>query len=397
MRIALVNSVAGYGSTGRIVSQLAHLPGTAARIYYGRKKDLSDADTFRMNGFTGNAVHALKTYLSDAQGFANAKETERMIADLRAFSPDLIHLHNLHGYYLNVEVLFAYLKESGIPVIWTMHDCWAFTGHCAHYESVHCTKWKDGCHDCAALRHYPVTFNGRHVAENYERKKRVFTSLPYEQMTIVTPSLWLKDQLAESFLKDYHVIRIANGIDLSRFRAHERQDDGVFHILAVAGNWYEEKGYTDLKLIAERLEEGQELTVVGVNRRQKTEMESYDRVRAVEHTDSVDELAGLYSAADVLLNPTYEDTFPTVNIEAQACGCPVITYETGGSPEMLNTKTGIVVERGNVNAMWQAIRDLQNGTIIMDRDAAAENAAYYTTDMMLAEYAELYRRMIGHE
>ena len=396
MRIALINSVAGYGSTGRIVDQLAHLPDTQARIYYGRKQALTDADTYRITGFSGNAAHAMKTFLADAQGFASAKETERMVVDLRSFAPDLIHLHNLHGYYLNIEVLFRYLKETGIPVIWTMHDCWAFTGHCAHYESVGCDQWKNGCRICPALRHYPMTFNGGHVKDNYLRKKEIFTSLPVSQLTIVTPSQWLKEQLSQSFLKDYEVIHIPNGIDLSRFQPQERTGSDVFRMLAVAGVWSREKGWNDLKTIAGMLKDDETLTVVGVSTKQKKELQGL-HVNCIEHTDSVEDLAELYSEADVLLNPTYEDTFPTVNIEAQACGCPVITYRTGGSPEMLTEKTGIVVKRGDVTAMYHAAESVKEKDIILNREDAVINAAKYTKENMLEAYHALYLQNDTHE
>ena len=394
MRTAFINSVAGYGSTGRIVDQLAQMPDIEGRIYYGRKKNLAAAETFRFNGFAGSAAHAVKTFLLDGQGFANAKETARMIDDLRTFAPDLIHLHNLHGYYLNVEVLFRFLKDSGIPVIWTMHDCWAFTGHCAHYESVGCEQWKTECRNCPALRHYPVTFNGHHVRDNYRKKREVFASLPVSQLTLVTPSQWLKEQLAESFLNQYECVHIPNGIDLSRFQPQERTPDGVFRILAVAGQWYPEKGWNDLKRLAGMLGENERLIVVGVSAKQKREIEG-ERVTAIEHTDSVEALAELYSGADVLLNPTYEDTFPTVNIEAQACGCPVVTYRTGGSPEMLAEKTGIVVPRGDLQAMYRAVQDLKEKRIVLHREDAVQNAAQYTVETMLSAYRELYTRKTG--
>ena len=391
MRTAFINSVAGYGSTGRIVDQLAQMPGIEGRIYYGRKKNLAAADTVRFNGFTGNAVHAVRTFLLDGHGFANAKETEKLVEDLRSFAPDLVHLHNLHGYYLNIEVLFRYLRESGIPVIWTMHDCWAFTGHCAHYESTGCEQWKTECRDCPALNHYPVTFNGHHVTDNYRKKREVFISLPVSQLTIVTPSQWLKEQLAESFLKDYECVHIPNGIDLSRFQPQERVVDGVFRILAAAGKWYPEKGWNDLIRIAGMLGNNEQLIVAGVSAKQKKELQA-EHVLCIEHTDSIQELAELYSQADVLLNPTYEDTFPTVNIEAQACGCPVITYRTGGSPEMITEKTGIVVPRGDVHAMYMAVQDLKEHRILLDRSEAVYNAQSYTKENMLAQYEALYRK-----
>ena len=408
MRIAFINSVAGYGSTGKLVEMLGE--GLESRIYYGRKSAAADLNGlkaeekrdehhFYFGSTVSFASHIISTFLIDNHGFASTAETEKMIEDLKAFQPDLVHLHNLHGYYLNVRPLFHYLKDSGVKVIWTLHDCWAFTGHCAHYSSVHCEKWKEGCYDCPALSHYPPTWNGRNIRRNYRNKKSLFTSLNEDQLLIVTPSKWLKGEVEQSFLGKYEVRTIPNGINLSLFarrtsKVREKYSIGdKFMILAVAGVWYPEKGTEDLIQIAKVMHRDSVLAVVGASGSFAKQLDR-ENVITIKRTENIEELAELYSAADVLVNPTKEDTFPTVNIEAQACGCPVVTYNTGGSPEILTAKTGIAVEAENVNQLLSALASIRTKEVVFQPEDCIENAKQYSRENMLEAYRSLYREVM---
>lgn len=399
MKVAIVNETAGFGSHGRIAYQLSRIPGVQGRIYYGRKENTTDADAFRVTTVGGIAAHATGTFLTDRHGFYNTKETERMVEDLKKFQPDLVHLHNLHGYWINVKVLFDYLKESGIPVVWTLHDCWSFTGHCAHYDSIHCEKWKTGCEHCPGLNRYPWTWTGRNVARNYEDKKEIFTSLG-NQMTSVPPSFWLADQISHSFLKGIPVRTIHNGIDgklfhpvISDFRKKNNLE-GKFVILAVASVWSKDKGLQDLQRLSRNLDEQQKLVVVGLNALQKSGFNKANTI-CIGHTANVEELCGIYSSADLFLNLTYEDTFPTVNLEAQACGCPVLTYRTGGSPESLTEDTGIVIDKGSIDRLIPAIAQMHESPEHTVRQACMENARRFTVDNMLNAYKNLYEDRTG--
>lgn len=399
MKIAYINTVSGYGSTGKIVQSLAHIEGVQGRVYYSRKENLSDVPSYRFTKIIGNGNHILQTFLFDNHGFCNTNQTKNLIEQLKAFQPDLIHLHNLHGYYLNVEVLFAYLKEFKIPVLWTMHDCWAFTGHCAHYESVNCEKWKTTCtRPCPALSHYPPTFNSSAVQKNFLRKKEVFTSLPIHQLTIVTPSIWLQHQLQQSFFKDYTIRVIQNGIDLTKWGPTEqvfRKEhslDNQFLILAVASNWYKEKGFDDLVSLSFMLREDEKLIIVGTNTSQAKKFNAETTI-GMKRTNSIEELADLYSSANVLVNPTYEDTFPTVNLEAQACGTPVITYPTGGSTEMIRENTGIVTSEKTVESLLSAIQ-VEKTPFSMSEKACIENASRYSKEVMLSRYQQIYKEIL---
>lgn len=408
MKIAFINSVAGYGSTGKLVSMLAETEGVESRIYYGRKraamdvfssskpKPIEKSDRYFYFGSTlGFASHMISTFLYDKQGFCNTAETKRMVENLKEFQPDIVHLHNLHGYYLDVEPLFEYLKESGVKIIWTFHDCWPFTGHCAHYTSVYCDQWKERCTTCPALNHYPPTWNEKNVPVNYDKKKALFTSLEKKNVTIVTPSVWLREEVKQSFLGQYQAIDIPNGIDQTIFTRREStvrekyQIGNRFLILAVAGQWYKEKGTEDIIAISKVMHKDSVLVVVGANGNFKKQLQR-DNVITIERTENAIELAVLYSAADVLINPTQEDTFPTVNIEAQACGCPVITYQVGGSPEIIGENTGIVVEADNRKEMMKAIGRIRTKETVFKPEDCMAHAARYTREEMLKQYRKLY-------
>lgn len=391
MKIAFINTVVGYGSVGRIVYDLSKIPGVQGRIYFGRKTNNTDATAVKFTNFFANADQAIQTYLFDKHAWTNAGDTRKLVEDLKVFRPDIIHLHNLHGYYLDAPVLFSYLKESGVPIVWTLHDCWTFTGHCAHYESAGCTQWKTQCTKCPLLNTYPYTWNGRNTSLNFERKKALFTSIA-DQTSLVVPSKWLEEQVAQSFLKSMHCTVIPTGIDLSifrpsssDFRRHYQLENSKI-ILAVSSGWPAEKGYADLLLLSSLLKNDERLVVVGVNSWQKKELEAHGAI-GIRRTSSRGELAGIYSSADVLINPTYGDTFPTVNLEALACGCPVVTYRTGGSPEVLTSETGGVVECGAMSEALALIR-----TSHWNKKACIEEGQRYGRARMLASYAALYEQ-----
>lgn len=390
VKAAFINSVAGFGSTGRLVEQLSQMPGIEGKIYYGRGSYTGPTPSFRFAGFFDNAVQAADTFLFDRHALSNTRNTQKAMEDLKQFDPDLVHLHNLHGYYLNMETVFQALAEMKVPVIWTLHDCWSFTGHCAHYDSLKCDQWKTQCVRCPKLNTYPYQWNGRHVTENYELKKTLFHSLG-NRLTLVVPSEWLKSQVEQSFLKDVECLVIHNGIDLNTFhpvesdfrKEYDLEDKRVY--LAAASVWTKTKGFDDLVQLSTYLSSDEALVIVGVSRSQQRQL-SHANVIALERLSSANAMAQVYSAADVLLNPTYEDTFPTVNLEAQACGCGVVTYRTGGSSEMVTEKTGAVVEKGNWDELLNAARNLS-----AEKEDCIRHAQQFTKEKMLNQYFQLYK------
>ncbi len=363
MKVLMINSVCGVGSTGRICTDIADMllsQGHECKIAYGRGevpekyRDISVriGSTFKVY------CNVLKSRLFDNEGFNAVGATKKLVRWIKEYDPDVIHLHNIHGYYLNVKILFDYLKTSGKKIIWTLHDCWAFTGHCTHFQVPHCDKWRTECEKCIRVKDYPKALIS-HAKRNYKRKKQTFCGVP--NLTIVTPSKWLAGVVEQSFLSEYQTVVINNGIDLSVFKPTEsdfRERFGLTDkkiILGVASVWEKRKGFNDFLELAKLIDDSYRIVLVGVNDKQLKMLPS--SVIGIKRTNNVKELAEIYTAADVLFNPTYEDNYPTVNLEAQACGTPVITYPTGGSVESVPSEN-VVKSKDIFLEKIKAIRDL---------------------------------------
>lgn len=360
MKILQINSVCGIRSTGRICADLAEVAeksGHESKIAYGRGfvPEKYQKYAYRIGNRASVAFDALATRIFGNSGFNSHWATKRFIKWVREYNPDIIHLHNIHGYYINVELLFEFLKEFNRPVIWTLHDCWACTGNCPHFTIVKCDKWLSACDKCPQKGRYPSSILFDNSKKNHEKKKALFTGI--ENMTLVTPSNWLADIVKQSFLKQYPVRVINNGIDLNAFKPTEsdfRAKYGLQNkkiVLGVASVWGNRKGLEDFVKLSETLDGDYKIVLVGVNEKQKRELPS--NILAITGTDSTKELAEIYTAADVFVNPTYEDNYPTVNLEAQACGTPVITYNTGGSVESVPSEN--VIEQGDINSLAEKI------------------------------------------
>ena len=301
------------------------------------------------------------TFFDGKIGFHSAKQTDELIHRLDEFNPDVVHLHNLHGYYLNIDKLFQWLAMSDCSVLWTLHDCWAFTGHCPYFTYSGCNQWKTGCGAmrCPQLMGYPPTVNSGSCKWNYEAKRSIFTSLPSDRVTIITPSKWLAGLVASSFLSKYSIKVVHNTIDLDIFKP--RSDSEIFSvkekygldsrkiILGVASPWSKRKGLSDFYTLADRLDCSRySIVLVGLSAKQMRQLPS--GIVGIPRTDSQVELASLYSSAAALFNPTYEDNYPTVNLEAEACGLPVVCYDVGGCSETLCRDDSKLVECGDVQS-----------------------------------------------
>lgn len=398
MKVYQINVVCGSGSTGRIavaIGENIKKNNGQCRIAYGRGNAPADVDSFLMTGKIQVYFHAFMARLFDKQGTYSKNATKRLIADIENYQPDIIQLHNIHGYYLNYELLFSFLKSYQKPVVWTMHDCWAFTGHCAHYESVGCDKWQKRCMDCPNLTGYPAAYYSGNVGQNYDKKQRLFTNM--DKLTIVTPSRWLKEQVSLSFFKAKETIVIPNGINLDIFKPTDSDikkklcQAGQKLLLGVTGTWTKNKGLDDFIKLRSVLGEDYVICLVGVTKKQREQLP--EGIIGVERTESVKELAGYYTAADLFLNLTYEDTFPTTNMEAIACGTPVLTYKTGGSSEMVDEACGFVVEKGDVTKVADVLRHQLHGK--EDYAAAcADRALHFKETDCYRKYAELYEDIL---
>ncbi len=353
MKVLQINSVCGIRSTGRICTDIADVltaNGHECKIVYGRETVPEKYKKYavRIGSNTDVKLHALESRLFDNSGFGSKKATNDFIKWVKEYDPDVIHLHNIHGYYINIEILFNYLKSCNKRIIWTLHDCWPFTGHCSYFTMVKCEQWKAHCSYCVQKHCYPSSILADHCKSNFERKRALFSGI--KDMTLITPSKWLADLVSESFLKKYPVKVIHNGIDLSVFKPTEsdlRKKYGLTDkkvILGVASVWDERKGLDDFIKLSDLLDRQYQIVLIGLSDRQLKKMP--DNVIGIKRTDSVTELAQWYTTADVFLNLTYEDNYPTVNLEAQACGTPCITYRTGGSVESVPEEN--IVDAGDI-------------------------------------------------
>lgn len=367
MRVFIVNSMCGSGSTGRIVSdtyQLLKKHGDTVKIAYGlgNATNVEPGDAVKINDKRGYYCHNLLSRVTDKAGLYSKNQTQRLVREIETFNPDIIQLHNLHGYWLNYRILFEYLETIRVPIVWTLHDCWSFTGHCSHFDLCGCEQWKVGCRKCVQLKEYPKCYLWGRVSKNYALKKELFTSI--ENMTIVTPSEWLADKVKESFLGKYRVQCIHNGIDRNVFKPRGTELKQKLNIkdkkiiLSVSSVWNKQKGLFDLFELSKLLPQDYKMIIVGLDDKQIKLCPP--NVLGIRRTESVIELSEYYSLADVFVNMTYEDTFPTVNLEALACGTPVITYSTGGSPEAISHDTGVVIRQGHYEEVLKAIMTLQN-------------------------------------
>ena len=361
MKYLFINSVAGFGSTGRIAAEKCRelmAQGHECVLAYGRQKaNCDDLKTIRIGTSLDYKLHGVRTRLLDDHGFGSAGATRTFLKWVKEYDPDVIWLHNIHGYYIHIGLLFAYLRTSGKKIFWTLHDCWSFTGHCSHFDFLGCDRWKTGCHHCPQKKEYPASLLLDNSKANYENKRRTFTEIP--NLSIVVPSRWLGKLVEESFLKEYPVEVVCNRINLEVFKptpGEFRKKYGLEQkkiLLGVANVWGERKGLQDFVKLASLLGEAYKIVLVGMTPEQISQMPG--EILALPRTASPAELAQIYTAADWFVNPTYEDTYPTVNLEARACGTRVISYDTGGCPETLG-EGDILIPRGDLQGLFNRIR-----------------------------------------
>lgn len=392
MKVLLINSVCGYGSTGKIVVELHNKlteNGHECCVAYGRGAAPKGVNTIKFGNKFDFYRHILMTRFFDAHGFGSKRTTRKLIDQITRYNPDVIHLHNIHGYFLNVELLFVYIKQKNIPVIWTLHDCWALTGHCSHFDSIGCSKWKDQCEKCELKKEYPTSWVLDCSARNHKRKKKAF--LGVENLIFVTPSKWLANILKQSYLKEYKVVVIPNGIDTNIFRPLKEDeklekkkelaekyniDFSKKIFIGVASVWTKEKGFDDFIKIANKNLKDVQIVLIGVNKKQKGMLP--EGMIGVERTENQQELVAFYACADAFLNLTYADTFPTVNMEAICNGTPVITYDTCGSPENVPEGCGIVVTKGDYEKAVCAAMEIKKDTSLYEAYKQFDKSVFLT-------------------
>lgn len=396
-----INVTLNSGSTGRIAEQIAQKASESGWNCYhahgGRYIGRSSFPSIQVSTKIDNFIHAFEGEYLGLHGLGSAFATKRFVKKIHEINPDIIHLHNIHGYFLNYKILFEYLAEIQTPIVWTLHDCWSFTGHCTHFDNAGCNKWKTECGECPLqMAQYKSRLIDR-SRKNYLLKKSLYETL--RNVTIVPVSYWLEGLVGESILGRFPIRVIQNGIDLNVFkptkntiREHYAIPNNKQLVLGVIGSGFGlEKGRKDFIELAKR--DDLQIMLVGLAGDDFNGLP--DNIIKLGRTNSQAELAEYYSAADVMLNPTYNDTFPTTNIEAIACGTPVITYKTGGSPEILDTNTGIVVEKGSLDGLNGALKTIKDYGKPFYTKACRERAVkFFNKEERFEDYIRLYEEVI---
>ncbi len=368
------------GSTGKIMCDIAKMAndnGYETFCFFGRGEPNRNINCIKIENKLSIYFHVLLARLG-FNGHGSYFATKKLIKKIKEIDPDVIHLHNIHGYYLNLKVLFKYLKnEYKGKIVWTLHDCWAFTGHCSYFTSIKCNKWQKKCFNCPRLNVYPKEYFDT-TKKEFELKKKLFTNL--NNLTLVTPSNWLKDLVKISFLKKYKVEVINNGIDLNIFKP--TYDETIYDkyniprnkkiILGVANVWTKEKGLYDFIKLSEKLDDSFVIVLVGVD--DKIQKILPNNILAIKRTDHQIDLAKIYTIADVFVNPTYEDNYPTTNLESIACGTFTVCYNTGGCKEQISAKG--IVEVGNLQALLDKIQSFPNEKFDNVKDCKIQYALY---------------------
>lgn len=402
-KLLQINITANWGSHGKIaegIGQAAIKQGWQSYIAYGRWANPSASNLFHIGNRWDEMRHGVASRLFDNHGLMSQKATKSLLQFVRNVNPDIVHLHNIHGYYLNYPLLFQYLRQHDIPVVWTLHDCWSFTGHCAHYEFIGCEKWKTHCAECPQKGAYPKSLLLDRSYRNFEQKKETFLSL--KRLTLVPVSQWLQRQLQQSFFKHTPTHLIYNGIDTNVFSKQKevnwiKKKYGIPEhcaiVLGIASNWYR-KGLPDFLQLASLLPPSIRIVLVGLSKSEQ-QLAAQAGIIAINRTDNIQELCALYSAANVYFNPTWEDTFPTTNLEAMACGTPVVTYKTGGSTEAITLETGAIIEKGDIQTAAIEIGRLCQQPASTFEDVCRQHIVrYFNKEERFLEYLNLYAQYL---
>ena len=401
MRIVQINGGAK-GSTGKImmgIAEVARAQGhevmCASPITTTNRDAGEDCGYYRIGTFNSRRLNVALARITGFNGCFAWFETYKLLKKIDEFKPDIIHLHNLHDSYINLPMLFSYIKKHNVPTVWTLHDCWSFTGQCPHFTIVKCDKWKVGCHNCPQYKEYPASLYDN-TKKMWQLKKKWFTGV--KNMTIVTPSEWLAGLARESYLKQYPIEVINNGIDLNVFKpthSNFRKQYGIpgdkYIVLGVSFAWGYRKGLDCFVEMAEKLDERYQIVLVGTD--DEIDKNLPQSIISIHRTQNQKELAEIYSAADVFAMPTREENYPTVNMEAIACGTPVVTFDTGGCAETVDTSTGIIVSVNEIDKLIEAIDVISQEQI--NPEVYKKKVRNYSQDLKYMEYLELYSHVIS--
>lgn len=395
-KLLQINSVVNTGSTGVIVEEIGRKvmsKGWESFIAYGRNNATnSKSNLIKVGNNYDILLHGISTRLFDNHGLCSKRATENLVGKIKEISPDVIHLHNVHGYYINYPILFSYLREWSGPVVWTLHDCWAFTGHCAYYSFAKCDKWKFKCNNCPQKKQYPSSLLFDRSEENFQKKGEIFGMLP--NLTIVTVSDWLSSQVRMSFLGKYRRAVIKNGINRDIFNVsykelETKKNPDVFRILGVANTWDRRKGLMDFIELRKKLPNNFEITLVGLSQKQIEKLPS--GIVGISRTSTQSELAKLYANSDVYINTSIEETLGMTTIEAMGCGTPAIVYESTACSEPIEPVFCKSVPPRNIDAVIKAINEvIESQSPDMANTLSRWVDNHFTNEVFLNNYMSLY-------
>jgi len=399
-KVVQINIVCN-GSTGKIMREiqvLANENDYETLSIYGRGKGFKDLNCKKFGNVISFLYHVLITFIFNKHNHASYFQTKKLVKFLKKYEPDIIHLHNIHGYYLNNNVLFKYLKNDYQgKIIWNLHDCWAFTGHCSHYESIKCDKWQNECNNCSQKGVYPYSWFFDTSYKEFKHKQKLYTGI--RNLTIVVPSMWLKKQVEHSFLKDYPCMIINHGIDLNLFKPTINYDIYTKYnipknkkiILGVANVWAQQKGYDTFLKLSKLISNDEIIVMVGLNKKQINKLPK--NIIGIERTENVEDLISLYSISDVFFNPSIEETFSLVTIEAMACGVPCLVYNSTATPELITGKVGIVIDNYSIENIYANIKKLLNKDYKLE---CIKRAKKYDKKNY-QKYIDLYNQLVKNE
>ena len=395
-----INVSANWGSTGRIaeqINQIAQQQGWNTFIAYGRSSNESKSELIQVGSKWQVYEHYFEHLLFDNDGLASRHATRQLVRKIRDIQPDIIHLHNIHDHWINYELLFEYLSTVSVPVIWTQHDCWSFTGGCKYYSSVNCKNWQNGCSKCPFKERalFPIVEKTR---RHFNKKRHLFTSVA--NLTLVPVSHWLEVEIQKSFLGGNRVHTIYNGINTDIFHPQESDIKSKYNIrnkhllLGIASTWEPRKGLSDYVRLSEYLPDDTVILLVGLDKKHINNIPS--GIIGLRRTQNVEELVKIYSAADIVLNLSHEETFGLTTVEGFACGTPSIVYNATASPELVTLETGIVVEPGDIQGVANAVAEiLGNGKEYYSEACRKRAVEFYDKDKCFKKYFELYERLIN--
>lgn len=391
-KLLQINVDSALYSCGKIcedISIVAQLQGWDTYVAYGRERKEGVNKEIKIGSMLNVYEHYFEHKIFDREGLASRTSTRQLVERIKELSPDIIHLHLIHDHYLNYKILFDYLSSIKTPIVWTQHDSWNITGHCYHFVSKNCEKWKTECNNCPLIHEYPNSFIDR-SRKNFQEKKTSFNLV--DNLTIVSCSHWLDNYIGQSFLKNKTHMVIHNGVDINKFKPTTEKSYETFRILGVALPWTKAKGIDDFLALRRILPVSEfEIVMVGLDKKQLGCLP--EGIVGIERTHNVKELVDLYSSSNVFVNTTYADNFPTTNIESLACGTPVITYNTGGSPEAIDDKTGVVIEQGDVEAIASVIKNMRNQPL--SSFACRQRAEkLFDKEVCFKKYIKLYNELL---